>query len=112
MAHGNAIDAQVRALQQQQAQLQQQIAQRQAEIADADSTDWLQEQARKLGYVFPGEGVYILTGPQVKGPAGGGINAPLPTYAPATPTPVPTPRPTPKPSPTPISFNLASPSPH
>ena len=82
----------------------------QAEIADANSSDWLQEQARKLGFVFPGEGVYILTGPGAKTPAGGGVNAPLPTFAPQTPTPSPTPAPTPTPTPAPLT--LASPSPH
>ncbi|MHB8717360.1 MAG: FtsB family cell division protein [Candidatus Dormibacteria bacterium] len=113
MAHGSAIDARVRALESENSALQQQIAQRQAEIAHAGSSDWLQEQARRLGFVFPGEGLYILTGPTARTPTNGGVNAPLPTFAPPTPTATPAPAsPSPSASATPVTFNLASPSPH
>lgn len=115
IAEGGRIDAQVRQLQQQNAALTQSISDHQREIVDAQTVAWLEEEARKLGYVLPGEKVYEITPPGHSGPASGGVNVALPSFAIPTPTPSPTPSatPTPKPSPTPVTFNLpgASPSP-
>lgn len=114
-AQGSALDSRVRALTTENAALQQQIGDRQHQIGEANDTAWLEEQARRLGFVFPGETVYIITTPGVPVAPGGGLNAPLPTYAPPTPSPTPTPSPsatpTPAPSPTPASFTLATPAP-
>jgi cell division protein FtsB len=119
-AQGSALDARVRSLTTQNTTLQQQIGERQRQIGEADNTAWLQEQARRLGFVYPGETVFILTTPGAPLPAGGGLNAPLPTYAPspsaspspgASSAPSAAPTPTPTPRPTPVTFPLASPSP-
>jgi hypothetical protein len=101
--------------------LQQQIGDRQRQIGEANNTAWLEEQARRLGFVFPGETVFIITTPGAPTAASGGLNAPLPTFAPspsasstATPSPAP---PTsssasPRPTQTPVPFVLPSPTPH
>jgi cell division protein FtsB len=119
VAHGSTIDAQVRALTAQNNRLQQQIDERRVQIGEATSTDWLEEQARKLGFVFPGETIYILTAPGAKVPSGGGINAVLPTYAPspspsasASPGAASSGSPSPSASPTPITFALPTPTAH
>lgn len=115
VAHGSTIDAQVRALTAANSRLAQQIAERQVQIGEATSTDWLEEQARKLGFVFPGETIYILTAPGAKVPSGGGINAVLPTYEPSpSPTPGASPSGSPSPSaaPTPVTFALPTPTAH
>ena len=115
IAEGGRIDAQVRQLQQQNAALTQSISDHQREIVDAQTVAWLEEEARKLGYVLPGEKVYEITPPGRSTPASGGVNVALPSFAIPTPTPSPTPSAaaTPKPSPTPLTFNLpgSSPSP-
>lgn len=116
IAEGGRIDAQVRQLQQQNAALTQSISDHQREIVDAQTVAWLEEEARKLGYVLPGEKVYEITPPGQSNPPSGGVNVALPSFAIPTPTPSPTPSATPtlKPSPTPVIFNLptSSPSPH
>ncbi|MBV8527455.1 MAG: septum formation initiator family protein [Candidatus Dormibacteraeota bacterium] len=115
VAEGGRIDAQVRQLQQQNAALTQSISDHQREIVDAQTVAWLEEEARKLGYVLPGEKVYEITAPGHAGPASGGVNVALPSFAIPTPTPSPSPTPsaspTPKPSPTPVTFNLPTASP-
>lgn len=113
IAEGGRIDAQVRQLQQQNAALTQSISDHQREIVDAQTVAWLEEEARKLGYVLPGEKVYEITPPGHSTPASGGVNVALPSFAIPTPTPSPTPSaaPTTKPSPTPVTFNLPASSP-
>jgi len=119
-AHGSQLDSQVAQLQQQNAQLQQEIEDRQREIVEAQTVAWLEEEARKLGYVMPGERVFVVTPPGQSLPPSGGVNAPLPSFQPiATPTPTPTPQssaarppsPTPSAPPTPAHFAVPSPSP-
>jgi cell division protein FtsB len=114
-AQGNAIDARVRSLTSENAALQQQIVDRRLQIGEANDVSWLQEQARRLGFVFPGETVFILTSPGSSLPATGGINAVLPTYAPkpsASPTALgSTSSPSPSASPTPLVFVMPTPSP-
>ncbi len=124
-AQGHALDATVRTLRTENTALQQQISQRRQQIGEAGNVAWLEEQARRLGLVFPGETVYIITGPGSSLPASGGVNAPLPTYAPPTPKPSPTATPsqspgaspsgsaapTASPSPTPLVFVMPTPSP-
>ena len=117
-AQGSALDARVRALSAQNASISQQIKDRQQQIGEANDTAWLEEQARRLGFVFPGETVFIITTPGGPTAPSGGLNAPLPTYAPATSTPTPsatpspTATPTPKPTPVPLAVAPPSPSPH
>ena len=120
-AQGHAIDATVRSLTAQNAALQQQIDERRTQIGEANDTAWLEEQARRLGFVFPGESVYILTAPGSSVPATGGVNAALPTFSPTTPTPSvspgaspsasASPGASPKASPTPLVFVMPTPSP-
>jgi cell division protein FtsB len=119
-AQSNALDTRVRALTTQNAALTQQISERKQQIGEANNTAWLEEQARRLGLVFPGETVFIITTPGALLPPTGGLNAPLPTYAPS-PSPSPSVGPSPSaspsaapnsPVPTPVSFVLPSPTPH
>ena len=118
MAAGHSVDAQLRSAQQQNQALQHQIDLRKAEIAQAQSTQWLEEQARKLGYVLPGEQIYVVTTPGASLPAGGGVSyGALPTFNPspspgATPAPTATPvgGPTPGATPTPYVFTLPTPA--
>jgi cell division protein FtsB len=115
-AQSNALDGRVGSLTTENAALQQQIGERQQQIGEANNTAWLQEQARRLGFVFPGETLYIVTTPGAALPQSGGLNAPLPTYAPSpsastSPSPAPA-SPTPRPTPTPVTFVLPSPTPH
>ena len=113
LAQNRHLDADVSTLAAQNAQLRQQISDRQTEIALAQTPAWLEEQARKLGYVLPGERIYVLIPPGEQVPAHGGVVAPLPSLAPS-PTPTPTPNPSASPTPaapTPQSFQLPTPSP-
>ncbi len=113
-ADSRALDAQVGTLTQQNVALQQQIADRQREIVEAQTAAWLEEEARKLGYVFPGEKVFVLTPAGGHAPASGGVNAPLPTFSPLpvpTAAPSATPGVTPRPSPTAVPLTVATPSP-
>ncbi|MGI8848071.1 MAG: FtsB family cell division protein [Candidatus Dormibacteria bacterium] len=101
-AQSHALDSQVTHLRNGNGVLQQQIDDRRREIAQAQTKAWLEEQARKLGYVLPGETVYVIR-PGASNPGKGGVDAKLPVYSP-TPTPTSAPpvgsTPTP-PSPTP-----------
>jgi cell division protein FtsB len=127
-AQGTAIDARVHSMTAENAALQQQINERRLQIGEANNVAWLEEQARRLGFVYPGETVFILTTPGSALPASGGINAVLPTYAPkpssspiaassASPSPSRSPSasgspsPSPRPSPTPLVFVMPTPSP-
>ncbi len=110
----------MRSLSAENASLAQQITQRQSQIGEANNVDWLEEQARRLGFVFPGETVFIITTPGSALPAGGGINAVLPTFAPSpstSPSASPAGAPSasasasPHASPTPLVFVMPSPSP-
>jgi cell division protein FtsB len=117
-AQSNALDGRVRALNTENATLVQQIDQRQQQIGEANNADWLKEQARRLGFVFPGETLFILTTPGASLPPAGGVNAVLPTYAPS-PSPATSPgasaaaspSPTPHASPTPLIFVMPTPTP-
>jgi hypothetical protein len=94
--------------------LLQEISDRQREIVEAQTAAWLEEEARKLGYVLPGEKIFVLTPPGQPAPASGGVSAPLPTFSPiASPSPSPSSHPSPSPSaqPTPAQFTISSPSP-
>jgi cell division protein FtsB len=117
-AEGGRIDTQVALLQQQNSAVQQQINDHQREIVEAQTVAWLQNEARKLGYVLPGEKVYVITPPGQSRPPSGGVNVALPSFATPTPTPSATPPPSPTPShatpsasssPTPAAFVLPTP---
>jgi cell division protein FtsB len=115
-AQGHQLDAEVAALRQQNATLQRQIADHQREIVEAQTSAWLVEEARKLGYVFPGEKIFVIPSPGASPPAGGGVNAPLPSYGPL-PTPTPSSGATPPggaqatPRPAPLQVTLPTPTP-
>ena len=109
IAESGRIDSQVAQLQQQNAALAQSITDRQREIVDAQTVSWLEEEARKLGYVLPGEKVYEITPPGRTGPQSGGVNVALPSFAIPTPTPSPTPTPTAL-NPSPSAVGLGSPT--
>ena len=102
-AAGRAADDRIQQLQQQNAALQQEIGQRQREIDAAGTSAWLIQEARRRGYVLPGEKVYVPVTPGGSLPADGGVglNTPIPSPA-ASPSPgsKPTPAPTPAPLPT------------
>lgn len=118
MAAGHSVDSQLSAAQQRNQALQHQIDQRKAEIAQAQSTQWLEEQARKLGYVMPGEQVYVVATPGGALPSGGGVDYKnLPTFNPSpspgsTPGPSPTPVGGPPPNATPTPYVFTLPTPH
>jgi len=113
LAQNGRLDHQVRALADENARLQRDIDQNQTEIVLAQTPAWLEEQARKLGYVLPGERVYVLTTPGAAVPAKGGVVAPLPSFAPTpTPTPKASQSPSPSSGPVPPVFQLPTPSPH
>jgi cell division protein FtsB len=118
-AQGKALDARVHSLTAANSALQQQIGERQQQIGEANNAAWLEEQARRLGFVFPGETLFIITTPGAPTAASGGLNAPLPTFAPSpspspsvSPTATSSPSPTPHPTQTPVSFALPTPTPH
>jgi Septum formation initiator len=78
----------VRTLQKENAALRQEVDLRRRELASAGSSGWLEEEARRLGYIRPGEHMYVLATPGAKVPAEGGVDpGPLPGV------PSPTPRP-------------------
>ncbi|HZB97212.1 MAG TPA: septum formation initiator family protein [Candidatus Sulfotelmatobacter sp.] len=82
----HTLDTRVTELREQNDQLRQQIDQRRREISEAQSRAWLEEEARKLDYVMPGEKVFVITTPGAAVPARGGIDVPqLPSYAPTPP---------------------------
>ncbi len=114
VAQTRQLDAQVSALAAQNTALTQQISDREREIADAQTVAWLEQEARQLGYIFPGEQLYVIVPPGAARASTGGVPAAIPTYkAPATPTPVPstTPKPSASPSPSPGHGPTASPTP-
>ena len=111
LAQNGRLDAEVSRTAAENARLQRDIDQSHTEIVLAQTPAWLQEQARKLGYVLPGERVFVLIPPGAAVPAKGGVNAPLPSLAP-TPTPTTTPSPSPSAAPAPPIFALPTPSPH
>jgi cell division protein FtsB len=115
-ATDHAAQSRVTQLQQDNAALEAQIGQRSQEVTEAQSSAWLEDQARKLGYHLPGEKVYFLDPGAKSAPASGGLNAPPPTFSPTpaptpTPSPIPTPPPTPTPSPAPAVPTLIPVSP-
>ena len=118
MAASHSLDSRLTTAQQENARLQHEIDQRKAEIAEAQSKEWLIEEARKLGYVMPGERVFVLTTPGVTLPPDGGIDfKTLPSFSGASPSPGASPQPTRAPvigptpggSPTPFVFTLPTP---
>jgi hypothetical protein len=115
VVHGADLKSTVTTLTQQNVLLRQQISDREQEINQAQSSAWLEEQARKLGYVLPGEKIYVLTSPGSAVPAGGGVPATLPTFSP-TPTPATVASPSPTasgtPGPTPYTLTLSTPQPN
>lgn len=109
-AEGGRIDSQVAQMRQQNSALQQQISDHQREIVEAQTVAWLEQEARKLGYVLPGEKVYEIAPPGQTTPQSGGVNVALPSFAVPTPTPTPTPVSTPSPSSSPRPSGSLSPS--
>ena len=107
-AQDREAQARVAQLQQVDATLQSQISQRAQEIVQAQSSAWVEDQARKLGYRFPGEQVYVVDPGGKSAPSSAGVNAPTIAYSP---TPSPTPPPTPTPSPTPSASAPVTPTP-
>ena len=115
-AASHSLDGRLSAAQQENQRLQREIDQRQAEIAEAQTREWLVEEARKLGYVLPGERVFVLTSPGATLPPDGGIALKdLPTFvsAPSSGKPAPTAPPVLGPttasSPTPFVFTVPGP---
>ena len=116
-AQGHRIDTQVTTLERQNRDLKQQISDHQRQIVEAQTAAWLVEEARKLGYVFPGEKIFVIPAPGASPQGGGGVNAPLPSLAPltspsASASPSAAASPTATPAPTPWAFTLPTPSPH
>ena len=119
VAASHSVDSRLNAAQQENARLQHEIDQRRAEIAEAQTKEWLVEEARKLGYVLPGERVFVLTTPGAPLPPDGGIDLKnLPSFSSPTPSPGTSPHPTPEPSfgpggdgasPTPFVFTVPTP---
>ena len=116
-AQSRQLDADAASIARQNASLRQKIADHQREIVEAQTTAWLIEEARKLGYIFPGEKIFVIPPPGSAPGAGGGVNAPLPSYGPL-PTPSPSPAATTPgaaqatPAPTPYQIILPTPTPH
>jgi cell division protein FtsB len=109
VAQTRHIDAQVTALAAANTALVQQISEREREIADAQTVAWLEEEARQLGYVFPGEKLYVIV-PR-KEASTGGVSVPIPTFKVPTPVPSPTPKPSPSTSPSPSPSHSPTPTP-
>lgn len=116
---GHALDGRVHTLQKENAALRDQVDLRQRELASASSGGWLEEEARRLGYVRPGDRIYVLATPGSKLPPDGGVDpgplpgAPTPAPKPAAPPPAaqtstaPAPAATPAPAgPTPLQFTV------
>lgn len=116
VAQSRHLDAQVSALAAQNSALVQQISDREREIADAQTVAWLEQQARQLGYIFPGENLYVIVPPGAARASTGGVSVPIPTFKPlpsptVTPSPSAKPPATPGPSPTPAPTGTPSPTP-
>jgi cell division protein FtsB len=115
---GHALDGRVRALQKENAALHQQVDLRKRELTSASSGGWLEEEARRLGYVRPGDRIFVLASPGARLPADGGVDpgplpgAPSPAPRPAAPAPAAPPTaaaPPPAaatPGPTPLQFTV------
>ena len=114
VAQSRHLDAEVSALAAQNVTLAQQISDREREIADAQTVAWLEDEARQLGYIFPGEHLYVIVPPGGVHVSTGGVTVPIPTFKPL-PLPTPTPSPSPKvsasPSPSPTPGHTPTPSP-
>jgi cell division protein FtsB len=110
VAQSRNLDTQVSALAARNASLTQQISDRQREIADAQTVAWLEQEARQLGYIFPGEHLYVVVPPGHGTPATGGVFVPVPTFKPP-PSATPSPSASPSPSPTPTARPVTVPSP-
>jgi type II secretory pathway pseudopilin PulG len=114
VAQSRHLDAQVTALASQNAALTQQISDHEQEIADAQTVAWLEEEARQLGYVFPGEKLYVIVPPGSPHTSTGGVSVPIPTFKvlpPPTPPPSPTPKSSASPSPSPSHGPTPTPTP-
>jgi len=112
VAQSRNLDAQVLTLTAQNASLANQISDREREIADAQTVAWLEQEARQLGYIFPGEHLYIIVPPGKATPSTGGVSVPLPTFKPPpTPTPTPSAKPSSTPTPTSVPVTVTSPTP-
>jgi cell division protein FtsB len=111
VAQTRHLDAQVTALAAANTSLAQQISDREREIADAQTVAWLEEEARQLGYVFPGEKLYVIVPPGAAKASSGGVSVPIPTFKVPTPVPSPTPKPSASPSPSTSASPSSSPSP-
>jgi cell division protein FtsB len=114
VAQTRHLDAQVNALSAQNSAFTQQISDREREIADAQTVAWLEQQARQLGYIFPGEQLYVIVPPGGAHASTGGVSVPIPTFrplAPPTAKPTPTPKPTGSPSPSPSHGPTPTPAP-
>ena len=114
VAQSRNLDTQVAALTAQNASLVQQISDRQREIADAQTVAWLEQEARQLGYIFPGEHLYVVVPPGSATPASGGVSVPVPVFklpAVATPTASPSAKPSPSPTATPKPLTTPTPTP-
>jgi hypothetical protein len=109
-AQSHALDGQVAQLAQQNAALERDIADRRREVVEAQTDAWLVEEARRLGYVFPGEKVFVLS-PSGQAPPVGGVAAPLPSFS-ASPSPAPSPSASPSPSAGPQLSTPPPPTPH
>lgn len=111
-AQSHSLDGAVVRLQEQNAGLRRDIDEKQREIAAAGSPAWLEEEARRLGYVKPGEKVYVIATPGATLPPDGGIPlGPLPSFAPSgspgAPQPTAAPPADPLATPQPTPFNLS-----
>lgn len=94
----------MRTLQKENAALRQEVDLRRRELASASSSGWLEEEARRLGYIRPGEHMYVLATPGAKVPAEGGVDpGPLPG--------VPSPTPRPAGAPPAAAAQIAAPAP-
>jgi cell division protein FtsB len=112
VAQSRNLDAQVNALVSRNASLTQQISDQEREIADAQTVAWLEQEARQLGYIFPGEHLYVVVPPGHDTPAVGGVSVPVPTFKPPpSPTPTPSAKPSATPTPTAIPVTVPSPTP-
>jgi Septum formation initiator len=114
VAQSRHLDSQVSTLSIQNSALAQRISDREREIADAQTVAWLEQQARQLGYIFPGEQLYVIVPPGAAHASTGGVSVPIPTLKPpplATATPSATPKPGETPSPSPTHGPTIAPSP-
>jgi cell division protein FtsB len=93
------------------AALQSQIAQRSEEITQAQSTAWVEDQARKLGYHLAGEQVYVVDPGGKSSLSSAGVNAAPITFSPSPAPPPPPPAHTPTATPAPTLAPLAPPAP-